>query len=72
MPRRRMRIRRHLPSSFLPNVVPSFDMNAEVRLAFVERKLILYRRERRRHAARFDVGWNQERAMKLGREETQR
>jgi hypothetical protein len=70
MTRRRMRIRRHLPSSFLPNVDPSFDMNAEVKLAFVERKLILFRCERRVHAAQVRV--NQERAVKLGRQETQR
>jgi hypothetical protein len=65
-----MRIRRHLPSSFLPNVDPSFHMNDEVKLAFVERKLILFRCEQRGHAAQVRV--NQERAVKLGRQETQR
>jgi hypothetical protein len=47
-------------------------MNAEVKLAFVERKLILFRCEQRGHAAQVPVGCNQERAMKLGRQETQR
>jgi hypothetical protein len=70
MTRRRMRIRRHLPSSFLPNVDPSFDMNAEVKLAFVERKLILS--DVSGGYVRAKVRVNQERAVKLGRQETQR